>query len=76
LVAASSNEQLFSQVAALVLRVRGHSAIHCRNVNRETPLHSACKVENFGHGEVAALLLSVGAHIDAPDARGITPLGI
>ncbi len=49
--------------------------VHCRNDLGETPLHSACRPDNFDRS-VAELLLRSGAHADAPDARGIRPVDV
>ena len=52
----------------------GHD-VHARNNLQETPLHIACKVENF-HTEVVNTLLDHGAHLDVPDSRNICPIDI
>ncbi len=49
--------------------------VHTRNAINETPLHVACKQENF-NDEVVALLLARGAHLDVPDDRRIRPQDI
>ena len=42
---------------------------------QETPLHVACRVENF-NPSVARALLNSGAHLDTPDLRDISPLDV
>ena len=46
--------------------------VHSRNDMQETPLHIACRLENF-HPKVAKTLLEAGAHLDTPDLRDICP---
>ena len=48
--------------------------VHSRNYLQETPLHIACKTENFS-SDVAIKLLEYGAHLDTPDVRDICPIG-
>ena len=48
--------------------------VHSRNNLQETPLHIACKTENFS-SDVAVKLLEYGAHLDTPDVRDICPIG-
>ena len=48
--------------------------VHSRNYLQETPLHIACKTENFS-SDVAIKLLEHGAHLDTPDVRDICPIG-
>ena len=49
--------------------------IHARNLIDETPLHIACKMENFSES-VSKVLLEHKAHLDTPDKRRIRPQDI
>ena len=49
--------------------------IHTRNLIDETPLHIACKLDNFSES-VSKLLLDNNAHLDTPDKRRIRPQDI
>jgi hemoglobin len=59
---------------AVIVRLligRGADVNACQNVKRCTPLHMAARRGNL---EIAEALLDCGAHIDARDSRGDTPL--
>ena len=49
--------------------------VHVRNDLQETPLHVACRLENF-QVKVARVLLEAGAQLYTPDLRDICPQDI
>lgn len=66
---------LFPNATVAEFILKCGSDVHSRNSINETPLHVACKAENFNK-EVVDLLLERGAHLDAPDDRRIRPQDI
>jgi len=63
----------YGNVELVKLLLRNNASVNVKNIDGETPLHGACKIEE-GNPEVVRLLLDAGAKVDARDNDGYLPI--